>query len=69
VIEPIQAPFSCRIESVLGGRAKDEFCAFEFPWCEDCPKALPGKRVAKSDDPMKSAIWRGWINGLAGAAK
>lgn len=65
----IQAPFSCQIASEPGVCAKNEFCAFEFPWCEGCPKALLGTPVARSDDPMKSAIWRGWINGLAGARK
>ncbi len=43
-----------------------EFCAFEFPGCERCPKVLHTVRtVGSSEDPMKSTVWRGWINGFS----
>lgn len=39
-----------------------EFCVFEFPGCEGCPNALHAvKTVGRSDDPMKSKVWREWI--------
>jgi len=46
----------------------EELCAFEFPWCEGCPRSSIGKTIVK-EDPMKSIIWRGWINGIAGTRK
>jgi hypothetical protein len=42
-----------------------EFCVFEFPGCEGCPKAMHlTKTVGSSEDPMKSMAWSGWIAGL-----
>ena len=39
---------------------------FDFPGCEGCPKALHTVRtVGSSEDPMKSMVWRGWINGFS----
>jgi len=46
----------------------EELCAFEFLWCEGCPRSLIGK-VCAPEDPLKSIIWRGWINGIAGIKK
>ena len=38
-----------------------EFCVFEFPGCEGCPKAMHViKTVRSSEDPMKSMAWSGW---------
>lgn len=41
----------------------DDLCAFEFPWCEGCPKAWNPKRLRK-DDPLKAAVWAAWIKGV-----
>jgi hypothetical protein len=46
----------------------EEFCAFEFPWCEGCPKS-GAKNAGPPIDPLKSIIWRGWINGILGISK
>jgi hypothetical protein len=56
----------CRFEmTAADAPSSDEFCAFEFPGCERCPKVLPTVRtVGSSEDPMKSTVWRGWINGF-----
>jgi hypothetical protein len=59
-----RAPFSCRIAAVTDVCFQDEFCAFDFPWCEGCPKSQVGKVLAP-EDPMKSTIWQGWINGIS----
>jgi hypothetical protein len=59
-----QAPFSCQFGLLPGVKPVDEFCAFEFPWCAGCPKSLAEKPRAL-EDPMKSPIWRGWVNGIA----
>jgi hypothetical protein len=43
-----------------------EFCAFELPGCEGCPKAMHViKTVGSSEDPMKSMAWSGWIAGAS----
>jgi hypothetical protein len=64
--QPAQAPFSCRLKQSASDCLPGEaFCAFEFPWCEGCPKSLALKARAL-EDPMKSVIWRGWINGIVG---
>lgn len=62
------APLTCRFAVVPGACAQDDLSAFDFPWCESCPKSDLGKTPATSD-PMKSAIWHGWINGIAGITK
>jgi hypothetical protein len=64
----ITAPFTGRFAVAPGIACEDEFCAYDFPSCEGCPKSLVGK-VSKPEDPMKSLIWRGWINGIAGIKK
>jgi hypothetical protein len=68
VIQPNLAPLSCRFDTAHGGIEDGEFCAFEFPWCEGCPKSLIGK-AGGAEDPLKSAIWLGWSNGLVGKTK
>lgn len=57
----------CRFEMTAADAASShEFCVFEFPLCEGCPHALRGiKTVGSSEDPMKSTVWRGWINGFS----
>jgi hypothetical protein len=48
--------------TVANAPSGDEFCMFEFPGCEGCPKAQHTVRsVGCSEDPMKSDVWRGWI--------
>jgi hypothetical protein len=67
---PAPAPFSCRLKPLSGERFPDEgICAFEFPWCEGCPRSSVGTASLVERDPMKSAIWRGWINGITGIKK
>ena len=45
------------------GSLHSEFCAFEFPWCLNCPKS-PAASKAALEDPMRSIVWHGWINGM-----
>ena len=59
---------SCRFPALPGLPCEDEFCAYDFPCCEGCPK-LKGGKASAAEDPMKSIIWRGWINGIAGIMK
>ena len=64
-------PFKCRFEVACAdgtvSGSQGEFCAFEFPGCDGCPKALSAiNTVRRSEDPMKSAAWRGWATALAG---
>jgi hypothetical protein len=68
MIDPTPAPFACRIATITGVCSQDEFCAFDFPWCEGCPKSQVGKSRPK-EDPMKSPIWQHWINGISGIKK
>jgi len=63
----IPTPLSCRF-AAIPGICEGEFCAYDFPACEGCPKAHL-RQVARLDDPMKSVIWRGWINGIVGIKK
>jgi hypothetical protein len=43
-----------------------EFCVFEFPGCEGCPKAMHViKAVGSSEDPIKSMAWKVWIAGAS----
>jgi hypothetical protein len=68
MVQTNTAPFSCRFATVPGIACEGEFCAYDFPTCEGCPKSKVGK-VTDPEDPMKSLIWRGWINGIAGIKK
>ena len=45
------------------GAACLEFCLYEFPGCAGCPHAVP-LAASTAEDPMKSAVLRGWIRGL-----
>ena len=62
-----RAPFICHLDTfpVRGadGATNYDLCAFEFPWCEGCPKAWTPKN-GRNDDPVKGAIWDGWIKGV-----
>jgi hypothetical protein len=59
------APFSCRLKEPAGDCLPgEEFCGFEFPWCEGCPKSVARKARAL-EDPMKAYVWQGWINGIS----
>ena len=46
----------------------EELCGFEFPWCEGCPKSL-ARKARSLEDPLKSLIWRGWIDGVSEISK
>lgn len=53
-------------EFVAGEEPNIDFCAFEFPRCKGCSKSpLMVKSVI--EDPIISAIWHGWINGMTNA--
>ena len=42
-----------------------EFCAFDFPGCKACPKALRVIRTVRSlEDPMNSEVCHAWISRL-----
>ena len=60
-------PVRCRFAMMAADAAlSHEFCVFEFPGCEGCPKAMHAlKAVGNSEDPMQSMIWRGWIAGAS----
>jgi hypothetical protein len=69
-IQPLKhqpVPVRCRFAMTAADAASShEFCVFEFPGCEGCPKAMNVfKAVGSSDDPMKSMVWRGWIAGVS----
>ena len=60
----------CRLEKRsadgTSGASCHEFCLYEFPGCVGCPYAVRENPVARSaEDPMKSAVLRGWIRGLS----
>ena len=52
----------CRFEMTAADAPSGyEFCVFEFPGCEGCPKAEHTVRtVGSSEDPMKSEALRAW---------
>ena len=62
-----RAPFNCHLDTLLvrgaDGETNDDLCAFEFPWCEGCPKAWNPKKQ-RNNDPVKCAVWDGWIKGV-----
>jgi len=65
-------PFTCRMKHATGQSGQclpgEELCAFEFLWCEGCPKSSALK-ARVPEDPMQSIMWRGWISGIAGIRK
>ena len=62
-VQPIK--LRCRFEmTAADAPSGHEFCVFDFPGCEGCPKARHAVRTAgNSEDPMKSEALR------AGAAR
>ncbi len=47
-----------------------EFCVFEFPGCDGCPKAVHFiKTVGSAEDPMKSMALSEWIAGASRSQK
>ena len=65
-IQPVQQqPVSVRCRFAMTAAdalLSHEFCVFDFPGCEGCPRALHTARtVGSSEDPMKSDALRGWI--------
>lgn len=47
-----------------------EFCLYDFPRCADCPCAVRAEPVCNSvEDPMKSAVVRGWLRGISRISK
>ena len=65
ICQPIQVQpvrLRCRFEmTAADAPLSHEFCVFDFPGCEGCPKALHAIRtVGSSEDPMKSKAWGGW---------
>ena len=52
----------CRFEmTATDAPSSYEFCVFDFPGCEGCPKAPHTVRtVGSSEDPMKSEALRAW---------
>ena len=59
-VQPIK--LRCRFEMpAADAPSSHEFCVFDFPGCEGCPKALHTVRtVGSSEDPMKSDALRAW---------
>jgi hypothetical protein len=55
----------CRFETTAADALSGyEFCVFDFPGCEGCPKAQHTVRtVGSSEDPMKSEALRAWVAG------
>ena len=65
------APFKCRLDKMSGdgisGTSCHEFCLYDFPGCAGCPHVVWEKPVMHlAEDPMKSAVLRGWIRGMLG---
>jgi len=63
-------PVKCRLGRISAdgpsGAPCHELCLFEFPGCAGCPYAVRENLDSRSsEDPMKSAVLRGWIRGLS----
>ena len=52
----------CRFEMTAADAPSSyEFCVFDFPGCEGCPKAQHTvQTVGSSEDPLKSEALRAW---------
>lgn len=57
----------CRFEMTAADAPfSHEFCLFDLPGCEGCPKAMHLiMTVQSTEDPMKSTAWSGWIAGAS----
>jgi hypothetical protein len=67
-------PFKCRFDQISAdmtcGISCHEFCPYELPGCAGCPYAVRQTPISRSlEDPIKSAVLRGWIRGLSHVAK
>jgi hypothetical protein len=64
-VQPVK--LRCRFEmTAADALSSREFCVFEFPGCEGCPKAQHTVRtVGSSEDPMKSEALRAWVAGAS----
>ena len=66
-------PLKCRLDKMSAdgrsGASCHEFCLYELsgcPGCPGCPGADRERPISHlAEDPMKSAVLRGWIRGLA----
>jgi hypothetical protein len=56
-------PLRCHFDMTAADAASShEFCVFEFPGCEGCPRASHVlKALGSPEDPIKSIVWRGWF--------
>ena len=69
-IEPAKCRLDRRSADGTSGASCLEFCLDEFPRCETCPYADRERPISRSaEDPMKSAVLRGWIRSLARISK
>ena len=68
-VQPVK--LRCRFEmTAVDAPSNHEFCMFEFPGCEGCPKAQHTVRtVGSSEDPLKSEALRAWVAGASGPKK
>jgi hypothetical protein len=59
-VQPVK--LTCRFEMTAADAPSSyEFCVFDCPGCEGCPKAQHTVRtVGSSEDPMKSDALRAW---------
>jgi hypothetical protein len=65
-IEQLKCRLDKRSADGTPGATCHEFCLFEFPGCAGCPNAFREQSLSRSaEDPMKSAVLRGWIRGLS----
>ena len=65
-IEPLKRRLDKRSADGTSGAICHEFCLFEFPGCAGCPNAFREPSPSRlAEDPMKSAVLRGWIRGLS----
>ena len=67
-------PANCRLDKSAAagtsGASCLEFCLDEFPGCDLCPYTDREQPISRSaEDPMKSAVLRGWIRGLSPISK
>lgn len=63
-----QTQVQCRLAETSADassvRAYVDFCAFEFPGCDDCPNGSSRKRGSEAaGDPLKSVALSGWLHG------
>jgi hypothetical protein len=67
-------PAKCRLDQSSAdgapGASCPEFCLDEFPRCAGCPYADRESAISRmAEDPLKSAVLRGWIRSLAQISK